>query len=77
MRRCAGKERLDTREEATGRKVALALAKGVPPSKLCAYHCDQCLGYHVGGATNHFISRQRYRGRRGVKRANRNRRGRQ
>lgn len=71
MRRCAGKKRFDTKEQALAARSALAGDNGLRKDQFHAYLCDQCLGYHVGGSRNVMISR-----RRSGKRPNKNRRGR-
>lgn len=72
LRRCAGKERLDTRQEAVQRRAALSAGRDVDKHKLHVYRCIQCLGYHVGRPTRKFITQRRRSG----KRANRRMRGR-
>lgn len=69
MRRCAGKIRYESREKAGEHKASLAANKD---KKTVVYRCDQCLGYHVGGPSGVFVSRNRRSG----KRANKRMRGR-
>lgn len=76
MRRCAGKQRKETEQQAIDQRTALCAAKGISTSQMDVYPCDQCLGWHVGGNRKVFNTRARGRGRRGPKRPNRNRRGR-
>lgn len=71
MRRCAGKDRHDTESGAAAQRAALAGKYGLPPGRMSVYRCDQCLGWHVGGANNVFVTR-----RRSGKRANKRMRGR-
>lgn len=71
MRRCAGKTRHDTEQGAHGQRLALAEKYQLAPGRMSVYRCDQCLGWHVGGANNVFITR-----RRSGKRANKRMRGR-
>lgn len=72
MRRCAGKDRLENREQAGANRAALAGSLGLSISKFSIYPCDQCLGWHVGGADSRFKTRTRRSG----KRANKRMRGR-
>lgn len=76
MRRCAGKKRYESRQEAIIGRFGLEAASTFQKTQVSAYRCDQCLGWHLGGGSKKHISSQKFRGRRGVKRANKNRRGR-
>jgi hypothetical protein len=71
MRRCAGKARHEEREGAEGQRAGLVQRYGLTRGRMDVYRCDQCLGWHVGGANNVFITR-----RRSGKRANKRMRGR-
>jgi hypothetical protein len=71
QRRCTGKTRHETEASAHGQRAALSGKHKLPPGRLSVYRCDQCLGWHVGGANNVFITR-----RRSGKRANKRMRGR-
>jgi hypothetical protein len=67
MRRCSGKKRQSEAEAKQHRKkLAAKLMK--PISAFSVYPCDQCLGHHVGGAANAFITRTRRSGKRPNKR---------
>jgi hypothetical protein len=68
MRRCSGKGRHETKTGASAQRSALAASLGLPTSKFSVYRCDQCLGWHVGGAANAFITRTRRTGKRPNKR---------
>lgn len=59
MRRCAGKTRHEKRETADGQRAALMARYKLRKDSLSVYRCDQCLGYHVGGSSNAFITRSR------------------
>jgi len=72
MRRCAQKQRHDSKSGAITQRVAFAAKLGVPVSKFSVYQCTQCLGWHVGGASKISVTRQRRSG----KRPNRRMRGR-
>lgn len=71
MRRCAGKNRHEDKSGATAERASLCAAKSLRTDQLDVYRCDQCLGWHVGGSGNAFITR-----RRSGKRANKRMRGR-
>lgn len=71
MRRCAGKTRHEDKSGAAAQRAALVAAKKIRTDQLSVYRCDQCLGWHVGGAANAFITRTRT-----GKRPNRRMRGR-
>ena len=68
LRRCASKRRHEQRAGAVAEKAALVVRKGADPDEISVYRCDQCLGYHVGGAGHAFISRKRRSGKRPNKR---------
>lgn len=68
MRRCSGKERFGSKSEASDKLLALASAAAVSRSRMSTYRCDQCLGWHVGGSANRYISRRRRSGKRPNKR---------
>jgi hypothetical protein len=68
MRRCAGKVRCETKSEANAKRAALRAEHRLPVGALDVYRCDQCLGWHVGGSSNAFITRRRRSGRRPNKR---------
>lgn len=68
MRRCASKRRHEDRAGAVVEKAGLVARKAVDPDTVSIYRCDQCLGYHVGGARHAFISRRRRSGKRPNKR---------
>ena len=72
MRRCAAKERLESRQEAEAARKRLAASVGMPVAKVSVYRCDQCLGWHVGRSSGAFKTRTRRSG----KRANKRMRGR-
>lgn len=59
QRRCARKKRHETESAANGQRTALAAKHKLPAGRLSVYRCDQCLGWHVGGADNVFITRRR------------------
>jgi hypothetical protein len=59
MRRCAGKARHETKSGAAAQRSALAASQKIRTDQLSVYRCDQCLGWHVGGAANAFITRNR------------------
>ena len=59
MRQCAGKKRFDTKSDAMDARGALAASLGLSKDKFHAYQCIQCLGWHVGGSSNAFITRSR------------------
>lgn len=67
LRRCAGKDRCETRREAGAARKALAASLRLPIDKFSIYPCDQCLGWHVGGAGHTFQTRTRRRGKRAGK----------
>ncbi len=67
LRRCAGKDRHEARSGADTQK-AVMVAKGARRDAISVYRCDQCLGWHVGGAGHAFISRKRRSGKRPNKR---------
>ena len=71
MRRCAGKVRCETKSQAAAKRAALAAEHKLRKDQLSVYRCDQCLGWHVGGAANSFVTRNR-----NGKRANKRMRGR-
>jgi hypothetical protein len=71
MRRCARKDRHESKGGAAAQRAALAGKYELPPGRLDVYRCDQCLGWHVGGADKKFVTR-----RRSGKRANKRMRGR-
>lgn len=56
MRRCARKRRYENKDEAVKARAAKA---GKTSAAINAYRCDQCLGWHIGGANGHYISRNR------------------
>jgi hypothetical protein len=56
MRRCAGKDRHETKAEARKARASLAADSG---KRVNLYLCDQCLGWHIGKAGGRFISRLR------------------
>lgn len=56
MRRCARKKRYENKDEAV--KARAAMSRKVF-SGTNAYRCDQCLGWHIGRADGHYISRNR------------------
>lgn len=68
QRRCAGKKRHETKESANGHRAALAGKHKLPVGKLSVYPCDQCLGWHVGGADNVYLTSRRRSGKRPNKR---------
>ena len=72
LRRCAGKTRHEDKSSARGEKASICSRSNIPQSRISIYSCDQCLGYHVGGTSNVFMSRKRRSG----KRPNRRMRGR-
>lgn len=59
MRRCAGKNRHENRGGATGERAHLVVKFKIRKDRISIYRCDQCLGWHVGGAGNAFITRNR------------------
>lgn len=67
LRRCAGKKR-STKDEALKDRKSLVQNTGRPLGSFNVYRCDQCLGYHVGGAGNHWMTRTRRTGKRPNKR---------
>ena len=71
MRRCSGKARHETKSGASAQRASLAAHEGLSKDSLSVYRCDQCMGWHVGGARNVFITRSR-----SGKRANKRLRGR-
>lgn len=72
MRRCAGKKRHETRENADDARDLLCSDQGLKKAALHVYRCDQCLGWHVGGPQGRYMTRRRRPG----KRANKRMRGR-
>lgn len=68
LRRCAGKRRHEDRHGADTEKTVMVMRKGVSRDRISVYRCDQCLGWHVGGAAHAFISRKRRSGKRPNKR---------
>jgi len=68
MRRCSGKDRHEERGGADGQRRSLTRDKKLRKDALCVYRCDQCLGWHVGGSGNSFITRRRRAGKRPNKR---------
>jgi hypothetical protein len=68
MRRCAGKDRCETKQQATAKRAALRAEYKLRADALSVYRCDQCLGWHVGGASNSFVTRSRRSGKRPNKR---------
>jgi hypothetical protein len=71
LRRCAGKNRHEQRGGACGERAHICAKHKISKDRLSVYRCDQCLGWHVGGAGGAFISRKRT-----GKRPNRRMRGR-
>lgn len=59
MRRCAGKTRHAEKSGAAAQRAALAASHKIRTDKLSVYRCDQCLGWHVGGSANAFVTRTR------------------
>jgi hypothetical protein len=68
MRGCSGKQRHETKREASDHRAALSAARGLPVGSLAAYRCEQCLGYHVGNAARVQQTRLRRSGKRKNKR---------
>lgn len=68
MRRCAGKKRFETKPEALTGRARLAASLKLRADHFMVYRCDQCLGFHVGNATNSFLTRTRRSGKRPNKR---------
>lgn len=71
MRRCAGKTRHEGKSGAAAERASICAKDGIRTDKMSVYRCDQCSGWHVGGAANVFITRSR-----NGKRANKRMRGR-
>lgn len=59
MRRCARKRRYESKDEAAKARSVVAALGNKARKKVNAYRCDQCLGWHVGKADGHYISRNR------------------
>lgn len=72
MRRCARKQRHENRQQANAARKALVASKGLAMDAMNVYRCDQCTGWHVGGTSGQFITRNR-----DGKRPNKRMRGRQ
>jgi hypothetical protein len=68
MRRCAGKKRHETRENADNARAALCAAKALDVKQVNVYRCDQCLGWHTGRTGHRFFTRRRRSGKRPNKR---------
>lgn len=68
LRRCAGKERHESRTDAAGEKSSITGGFQLSKGRVSVYHCDQCLGWHVGGSNSRFRSRRRRSGKRPNKR---------
>lgn len=68
LRRCASKRRHEDRAGAVVEKAGLVARKGIDPDTVSVYRCDQCLGHHVGGSRQAFVSRKRRSGKRPNKR---------
>lgn len=59
MRRCAGKDRHEDRASGNGARKRLAASLKMRVDQFTVYRCDQCLGWHVGGAGRSFQTRNR------------------
>lgn len=59
MRRCAGKDRHETRALGNAARARLAASAAMRVDQFTVYRCDQCLGWHVGGAGRSFQTRTR------------------
>lgn len=68
MRRCSGKDRHEDKAAANQRRASLRASPDRRTPALTVYSCDQCLGWHVGGAGQFYKSRQRRTGKRPNKR---------
>jgi hypothetical protein len=71
MRRCAGKDRHESRALGSAARARLAASQRMRVDQFTVYRCDQCLGWHVGNAGRSFQTRTR-----NGKRANKRMRGR-
>lgn len=72
MRRCAGKKRHESREQADAARRRKAGGQGERAQKYRSYRCNQCLGWHEGDGDHRMQTRTRRSG----KRANKRMRGR-
>lgn len=68
MRKCAGKQRYETRDEAARKRAALCGSEGRSTQDVSVFRCDQCLGWHTGRTARTFKTRQRRPGKRPNKR---------
>ena len=69
MRRCVGKQRLETKQEAIAQRGVLAASvRRVGTKPISVYRCDQCLGWHVGNTGGVHATRHRRSGKRPNKR---------
>jgi hypothetical protein len=59
MRRCAGKDRHESRALGSAARARLAASLKMRVDQFTVYRCDQCLGWHVGGAGRSFQTRTR------------------
>lgn len=59
MRRCAGKNRHETKSGAAAERSSICAKAKIRTDKISVFRCDQCLGWHVGGSGNSFKTRTR------------------